>query len=669
MSSSRRTVVCLIAAVIASTWGCADSSTGTQATPASLNVASGNAQTGSVGVQLAIPLTVVVTNANGGPVAGTAVRFQVTEGSGTVSPAVVTTDANGNASTQLTLGSDAGTVRVTATVQGTSLTTTFLATAFVASSDCTTPISLAVGQVTTAINGGSVCIAPTASAADYLLVPFFASSVSSARTTISVTAAGTSAPSASLDMASISPSLSRSVGIGSLADATTALSSKAFELALRERERRELAPLIPAARAWRRSAASSGALRNSIPNTVAVGDLVQLNANANVACSQPNIRGGRVVAITAKAIVVADTLNPTGGFTNAEYQSIGVTFDTLVDPLDTRYFGAPSDIDNNGRVVIFFTKAVNDLTPASSSSYVGGFFFARDLFPLTSTTPAIEGCPTSNVGEMFYAMVPDAARSSAFSKTNVTRIVISTLGHEYQHLINAARRLYVNTGADDFEEVWLNEGLSHVAEELLFYESSKLQPRANIDVTTIRRSQAYVDAFNNFNVANVGRYESYLESPSDYSPFADNDSLETRGATWSFLRYAADHRATSDGDVWFKLVNSTTTGIANLNQVLGTNALAVARNWSVAVATDDLAGFAPSYQQPSWNFRDILATLRSNTAFPLATRTLATAAPTSVTLVAGGSAYLRFGATASSSPTISWTSPNASVQFALARTK
>jgi hypothetical protein len=669
MSSLRRIVVSLIAAVIASTWGCTDSSTGTQAaSPASLSVASGNAQSGLVGVQLAIPLTVVVTNASGAPVAGTVVRFQVTEGSGTVSPAIVTTDATGNASTQLTLG-DAGTVRVTATVQGTSLTTSFSATAFAASTDCSTPISLAVGQVTTAINGGSICLAPTASAADYLLVPFYASSVSSARTTISVTAAGTTSPSASLDLASLSASLSRSLGASSAAPtAQLAASTSEFELALRERERRELTPLIPSARAWRRSLGTGGALRNSIPSSVAVGDLVQLNANADVACAQPNIRAGRVVAITTKAIIVADTVNPTGGFTNAEYQSIGVTFDTLVDPMDTRYFGAPSDIDNNGHVVIFFTKAVNDLTPASSSSYVGGFFFARDLFPLAST-PTLDGCPTSNVGEMFYLMVPDPTRSSVFSKTNVTRVVISTLGHEYQHLINAARRLYVNTAADDFEEVWLNEGLSHVAEELLFYESSKLQPRANIDVTTIRRSQAYVDAFNNFLAANFGRYESYLEDPSDFSPFVDNDSLETRGATWSFLRYAADQRATSDGDFWFKLVNSTTTGIANLNQVLGTNALAVARNWSVSVATDDLAGFAAAYQQPSWNFRDVLAALRSNTVFPLATRTLSTAAPTSITLVAGGSAYLRFGVAASSSPTISWTAANASVQMALARTK
>jgi hypothetical protein len=664
MRFSLKYLACAIGAFAAAATACSESSTGTKASPAALAVVSGNAQTGFVGLQLAVPLTVVVTNSSGAPVAGAVVRFQVTEGSANVTPATVTSDASGTASSQLTLGGEAGPVKVTATVQGTSLTAAFSATAFVATADCATPVALAVGQVTTAITGTSLCVMPTTAAADYLLVPFFASTVSSARTTVRVTASNITTPSASL---SLSPSLSRSSAPGGdvmFAASATAAPASGFELALRDRERRDLTPLMASARAWRRG---GGALRNAIPNTISVGDLVQLNSNADVACSQARVRAGRVVAITSKAVIVADTLNPTGGYTSAEYQSIGVTFDTLVDPVDTRYFGAPTDIDGNGRVVIFFTKAVNDLTPASSNSYVGGFFYARDLFP-TQSTPALEACPASNVGEMFYLMVPDPSRSSAFSKANVTKVVISTLAHEYQHLINAARRLYVNAAAEEFEEVWLNEGLSHIAEEVLFYESSKLQPRANIDVATVRRSQATVDAFNNFLIGNFGRYESFLEKPSDFSPFSDNDSLETRGATWSYLRYAADQRATSDGDIWNRLVNSNTTGLANVSQVFGTDAMTLARSWAIAVATDDIPGVPSAYQQPSWNFRDIFAVLLSSTVFPLATQTLSAGAPTTVTLAAGAGGYVRFGAAAGASPQLSWTT-GAAVQMALVRTK
>ena len=97
------------------------------------------------------------------------------------------------------------------------------------------------------------------------------------------------------------------------------------------------------------------------------------------------MRTGRIAAVSSKAIVVADTTNPASGYTDADYQSIASTFDTLVDPTDTKAFGTPTDIDGNGHVVLFFTRAVNELTPARSTSYVAGFFYARDLFPATST--------------------------------------------------------------------------------------------------------------------------------------------------------------------------------------------------------------------------------------------------------------------------------------------
>jgi hypothetical protein len=51
---------------------------------------------------------------------------------------------------------------------------------------------------------------------------------------------------------------------------------------------------------------------------------LQLNANAFDFCDNPSMRTGRVMAVTDKAIVVADTGNPVGGFTAEEYRSIGV---------------------------------------------------------------------------------------------------------------------------------------------------------------------------------------------------------------------------------------------------------------------------------------------------------------------------------------------------------
>src|SRR4051794_34522147 len=97
---------------------CADSPSAPLAVPAALSVVAGSNQSATVGSTLPTALTVEVTTAQGAPVAGRTVSFAVTSGSGTVAPTAATTDADGRASTQLTLGTTVGTVRVTASVQG-----------------------------------------------------------------------------------------------------------------------------------------------------------------------------------------------------------------------------------------------------------------------------------------------------------------------------------------------------------------------------------------------------------------------------------------------------------------------------------------------------------------------------------------------------------------------
>jgi hypothetical protein len=90
-----------------------------EATPApSMEIASGNNQTGTVATALASPLVVSVTNAAGQAQSGTTVTFSVLEGGGSVSTANVVTGANGQASVTWTLGNLVGTNRVQATSTG-----------------------------------------------------------------------------------------------------------------------------------------------------------------------------------------------------------------------------------------------------------------------------------------------------------------------------------------------------------------------------------------------------------------------------------------------------------------------------------------------------------------------------------------------------------------------
>ena len=675
-AARRRTILCTLVTTFAA--ACSDYTSPSAPTPAAIANVSGSGQTGIVGAMLASPIVFEVTSTSDAPVSGVTVTFAVTSGNGTVAPTTAVTDANGTASTQLTLGNTTGAVEVTATVQGGTLVARATAMATqVASGDCTSSAaSLSVGQVITGLTGTWLCVAGGSAGGEFALVPFNTALDGSAATPFVAQAGGVSATA----VASLTPNEGSFNVLGGGATGPAALASLALtrtlDARLRASERRDLTPLIAGARTWMRarqrttSGSVPGLSLSVVPSTASVGQFVTLNANSESACSAPDLRTGRVAAVSNKAIIVADTSNPASGYTDADFASIAATFDNLVDPTDTKAFGSPTDIDGNGHVVLFFTRAVNELTPARSTSYVAGFFYARDLFP-SAPTPGFQACAASNGGEMFYLLVPDpngVVNGNKFTKDNVTRVVIATLGHEYQHLINASRRMYVNTGATDFEVTWLDEGLSHVAEELLFYAQTGLTPRANIDATRLRSSSAFVDAFNNEAISNFDRLENYLGAPSSNSPFADNDDLATRGATWSFLRYAADHTGSDDGTTWFQLVNSTTSGLANLQQVFGSDLTTLARDWATSGVADDAATTDARYQQPSWNMRSIFGALESNGAYPLAT-TMLGASPTTVSVLGGSAAYLRFALAAGQTATVQLSSLPSNIQLTLVRTR
>ncbi|HYL35125.1 MAG TPA: Ig-like domain-containing protein [Bryobacteraceae bacterium] len=86
-----------------------------------LQIVSGNGQTATVGTQFASALVVKVTTAQG-PVPNFPVTFAIASGSGTLSNAKATTDANGNASTFATAGNVAGSLGITASITGFSVT-------------------------------------------------------------------------------------------------------------------------------------------------------------------------------------------------------------------------------------------------------------------------------------------------------------------------------------------------------------------------------------------------------------------------------------------------------------------------------------------------------------------------------------------------------------------
>lgn len=636
-------------------------------TPASAASLSGDGQSATVGTVLSQALQVKVATATGAAVKGATVNFAITSGSASLSATSVLTDSTGIARTQVTLGTVAGAVVIDATVQGTALSTRFNITSTAAPLACASPTTMVVGAATV-VSGTSVCLTNT-SATEYALIPFNTSAAST-QSTFTAQPTGVTTVSAEATASNLESVISQGQ-IGMTEARASVNGAQAFEMGLRQRERSAFKGRLSGARSWYKSRnATSGARFNVIPGDVTVGALVTLNSNGIEACTKADYRTARVMAVGRKAIVVADTLNPADGYTQAEYQNIAATFDDVVDAVDTKAFGEPSDIDGNGHVVLYFTSAVNALTPKDAGYYIGGFFYSRDLFP-TVATPLIGACAASNAGEMFYLLVPDpngAVNNNVRTKAFVTRVAISTVAHEYEHLINASRRIYVSTTAEDFEETWLDEALAHTAEELLFYKRSGLSPKTNIDVTLLRTSQSYIDFFNSDAIANFSRLGSFITNPSVNSPYASNDSLATRGAAWSFLRYAMDQQTTPHEELLFQIVNSASTGLTNLRTVFGNDLTPLFRDWTSSFLLDDVSGATSRYQQRSWNLGSIFRAITTAQNYPLSTQSLTSGAPKSVGLVGGGSAYLRFGVAAGGTASVTWTAP-AAVQTTVVRLK
>jgi hypothetical protein len=520
--------------------------------------------------------------------------------------------------------------------------------------------SLAVGEIRTLSSAQKsfFCIAGGSAGSEYVAIPFFNLPVAASNISLRVAGTNTSTPSAVRATGDISSLQRHGAGTRDVGD-----------VQLLAREYQDLRGKLSIARAakvqFSRDIEPSRIM--GLPAVPAVGAVYQLNANVlGNTCSDPkDLHGARVVSVFPHVIVMVDTLAPAGGYTNAEMASFGQAFETSGYGLDTLNFGAPTDVDGNGKVLIFFTPGVNRI-PGPPGGFVGGVQTGRDLLPVAT-------CAGSNEGEMFYMPVPDPNKTingNYSNKTSLANGVLATLVHEFQHLINIGRRIYVSN-ATVAEEVWLNEGLSHIAEELLYYAASGKTPRSNISLTTVQASQAQLDAFNNYQIQNFGRLFSYMLAPEQNSPFAQNDNLETRGAIWQLLRYSADRKGGSERSVWYPLVNTTAAGQQNFNNIFG-SVIGMSRDWAVAQFADDMGfSLASNYTNPSWHFRGLMSALNSG-SFPLFTRSLSTS-PIDLTLAGGAASYIRFqvgpGATASLNMTASGLPLPAEVDVTVMRTK
>ena len=488
-----------------------------------------------------------------------------------------------------------------------------------------TALDLAVGQVRILANPVALsCIQIPASSGptDYIFIAANADSITDRVVSYLVQSYEGTATSASVaaslgqdDAGGIAPNLR----------AAAQLSPLHFEAALRETERRTLD--LRAARAARAAPrAGDGFNASMVSANIVVGDSRQFrvpDASKSNLCENFITVGARARAVGTHSVIWQDTLAPANGFTDADFAAIASEFDNLIYPVDVAYFGEPSDIDANGKISILYTPEVNKLTTRGSTGFVSGFFFGGDLFPRVDA----QGepiCTQSNEAEIFYLLVPDpnGELSDARTKAAVRQGTRGTVSHEFQHMINTGVRL-ANPAVDEFEVAWLNEALSHLAEELVGRAKRGFGEFQNLSHTDVT---ANIDDYNAFFFQNIARFETWLERPDTAAPTSSraDRQLAPRGAAWALLRYTADHHAGSSlPNFTRRLVAGPRVSVANLVQHAAAPFDTIISGWMVANYADDagIAGLGARFTYRSWNLRSVQAGINQG-VFPLRVRTL-----------------------------------------------
>jgi hypothetical protein len=385
-----------------------------------------------------------------------------------------------------------------------------------------------------------------------------------------------------------------------------------FERKLRLTERRELNFKEGRRLAQSLKAKSDVRYSQSVAAIPVIGDKatfkVPVKDGASGGCSAFTSVTATVKFVSTRAIIYLDDASPANGFTDTDYQEIATEFDNLIYPTDVSNFGAPLDQDNNARVDILYTPQVNKLTPAGSNGFVGGFFFVGDFFPTTG--PAGQSCAQSNLAEIFYVLAPDPAgtiNSNQRSTSSVRQGTRGTIAHEFQHMINASEH-WNNQAATDFESVWLDEALSHTAEDLNGRALKSLNETSNL---TFGQIASNIDDFNAFFYQNFARFRYYLANTGQFSPtsaMADT-SLAVRGAAWALVRYTMDQYAPNgDTKAFLKsLTPGPDTGVVNLtNHAGGVPFDTLATGWMIANYADDagVPNLPVKYSYKSYNMRD-----------------------------------------------------------------
>ena len=264
---------------------------------------------------------------------------------------------------------------------------------------------------------------------------------------------------------------------------------------------------------------------------------------------------------------VQDGLSGDDLLTATELQDLAATFETTIFPKITNVFGPATDVDSNGKIFIVLSPLVGD-------AGLFGYVYSVDLFPDGTFTNI-----RSNEGDIFYATTPGPPINSyGWSRSAFLGYGLpGTMAHELKHLVATGYRVLNNLL---YEEAWVEEPSAEVAKELTGYGTllGRIQARANVA----------------------------LPAPQDYRIVYDQRPggvAEQAMYGFNFLLLWRIHEQNGGESFWKPWVQSSLTGIANLEAQTGQSFPDLMVDWALTLLFDNTAFFA-NYQYNSLNLRD-----------------------------------------------------------------
>jgi len=363
----------------------------------------------------------------------------------------------------------------------------------------------------------------------------------------------------------------------------------------------------------------------SIPAGLQIGDQVPVRVPAiQGQCSTYTAITAVVRRITARSIWLEDLANPSGGFTAAHLQSLNNFFDASAYDTDVDYFGAPNDLDRNGRIAFVVTREVN----RQSAAYDSLFNLAAFVRPVNNI--ATSACPSSNEGEIIYLHTPDPSGRVGYPTETADEdadLLLLLMAHEFVHVIQFGHAMPGNPAGTVVQPNWLIEAQATLAEEVVGH---RVSGRA------VGQNYGFSVAYNEPMTTPVDWYRAFgglsyyfgrntptsrvpgapeqctwlgLEYEGNNGPCLGND-LIAYDVGWSFLRWLSDRYGPSlslgEKAVHRALVDSRVKGFAAVSAAIGVPIDVLLAQWAAALYVDDrYPGMPAGLTFPSWNMFDI----------------------------------------------------------------